>query len=134
MNPSLKGLWRMSRSEQDPITPRELGYAFPAEFAPQRAMWLSWPHKEESWPGKIHTIYKVYCEFIRIVAQDQQVCINVADGAMRQFAAEQLSRAGCPLANIKFYYHPTNDAWCRDHGPAFLVKEKGSRGKDSPLA
>jgi hypothetical protein len=25
---------------------------FPAEFAPHTATWLSWPHKEESWPGK----------------------------------------------------------------------------------
>ena len=39
-------------------TPRQLGYTFPAEFAPQRAMWLSWPHKEASWPGKIETIYR----------------------------------------------------------------------------
>ena len=22
-----------------------------------------------------------------------------------------------------FHHHPTNDAWCRDHGPAFLIKE-----------
>jgi agmatine/peptidylarginine deiminase len=26
-------------------TPKELGYYFPAEFARQDAMWLSWPHK-----------------------------------------------------------------------------------------
>jgi agmatine deiminase len=22
---------------------------------------------------------------------------------------------------VEFFFHPTNDAWCRDHGPAFLV-------------
>jgi len=25
------------------------------------------------------------------------------------------------LSKIEFYYFPTNDAWCRDHGPAFLI-------------
>jgi agmatine deiminase len=38
-------------------TPKSLGYYFPAEFAKHDAVWLSWPHKEESWPGKIASIY-----------------------------------------------------------------------------
>lgn len=108
-------------------TPRELGFYFPAEFALQRAMWLSWPHKEASWPGKIHTIYKPYCEFIHLVAQGQKVCINVADESMKNFALNHLQQSAfwseAGMKNIEFYYHPTNDAWCRDHGPAFLVKK-----------
>ncbi len=112
------------------FTPRELGYSFPAEFAPQTAMWLSWPHKEASWPGKLHLIYDPYSEFILRVASHQKVCINVADVTMHHEALERIRNAKFAtslanldqvLANISFYYHPTNDAWCRDHGPAFLV-------------
>jgi len=29
-------------------SPKNLGYYFPAEFAPHDAIWLSWPHKEAS--------------------------------------------------------------------------------------
>ena len=39
--------------KESTITPKEKGYYFPAEFAPHVATWLSWPHKEESWPGKM---------------------------------------------------------------------------------
>lgn len=107
-------------------TPQELGFYFPAEFAPQRAMWLSWPHKEASWPGKIHTIYKPYTDFIQLVAKDQKVCINVADEKMKQFAIAQLTSGNRELSsNVGFYFHPTNDAWCRDHGPAFLLHKNG---------
>ncbi len=107
-------------------TPRELGFYFPAEFAPQHAMWLSWPHKEASWPGKIHTIYKPYTDFIHLVAKDQKVCINVADEKMKQFAITQLTSDNRELSkNVEFYFHPTNDAWCRDHGPAFLLNKNG---------
>jgi agmatine deiminase len=111
-------------------TPKELGFYFPAEFAPQRALWLSWPHKEESWPGKIHTIYHSYCEFILQVADHQKVCINVKDESMKAFALAQLKNAVYAqkvtnleylLSQITFYFNPTNDAWCRDHGPAFLL-------------
>lgn len=106
------------------LTPKEAGFYFPAEFAKQRAMWLSWPHKEASWPGKIDTIFPVYSQFIKLVAEDQEVCINVKDEAMKQFALAHLTVVGCNLASVKFYMHPTNDAWCRDHGPAFLLNHK----------
>lgn len=110
-------------------TPKKLGFEFPAEFAPQRAMWLSWPHKEASWPGKLQTIYKPYCEFILQVSRHQAVCINVADEAMKQFALGELKRyeslvEGARLSEVTFYFNPTNDAWCRDHGPAFVVNRK----------
>jgi agmatine deiminase len=104
-------------------TPKELGYFFPAEFAPQRAMWLSWPHKEASWPGKIESIYPVYSNFIKLVAEGQRVCINVANVKMKAFAISNLERVEADLSNIDFFFHPTNDAWCRDHGPAFLISE-----------
>lgn len=102
-------------------TPKQLGFHFPAEFAPQRAMWLSWPHKEASWPGKIQTIFPVYSEFIKLIGQNQKVCINVADEKMKDFATKQLELVNCTFENVQFYFHPTNDAWCRDHGPAFVV-------------
>jgi agmatine deiminase len=102
-------------------TPAELGYYFPAEFAPQESMWLSWPHKEASWPDKIETIYSPYCLFVKEVAKGQRVNINVADEVMKAFALAHLETAGVNLDQIKFYFFPTNDAWCRDHGPAFLI-------------
>lgn len=105
-------------------TPQQLGLHFPAEWYKHRATWLSWPHKEASWPGKINTIYLPYCQFIGEVAKGEKVCINVANEAMKTFAIEQLQKASISLQNIEFYFHPTNDAWCRDHGPAFVINEK----------
>jgi agmatine deiminase len=102
-------------------TPRSLGYFFPAEFAPHEATWLSWPHKEASWPGKIQSIYPNYCRFVKELAAGEKVCINVNDASMKQFAEASLVSAGADMGNIQFFLHPTNDAWCRDHGPAFLI-------------
>ena len=102
-------------------TPRELGYYFPAEFAPHIATWLSWPHKNESWPGRIKMIYPSYAQFIKELSHGEQVNINVTDGDMENFAFRTLCEAGVDLSRITFFHHPTNDAWCRDHGPSFLV-------------
>lgn len=109
-------------------TPKAQGFSFPAEWEKQDALWLSWPHKEESWPGKIHSIYRPYSQFIKLVAADQLVRINVADEAMKTFAMGHIMAAGANMDNISFYFHPTNDAWCRDHGPAFVInRETGEK-------
>lgn len=105
-------------------TPKELGFRFPAEFEKHESTWLSWPHKEASWPGKLHTIYPAYSFFVRLLAQSEIVNINVVDKAMQDAATAHLDKAGADLSRVCFHLHPTNDAWCRDHGPAFLVNNK----------
>ncbi|MFT3674942.1 MAG: agmatine deiminase family protein [Chitinophagaceae bacterium] len=110
-------------------TPRQQGYHFPAEFAPHAATWLSWPHKEASWPGKIDSIYPAYSAFIKELTRGELVRINVADAALEAAATAHLQQAGVPLEKVQFFYHPTNDAWCRDHGPAFLINTDASKPK-----
>lgn len=92
-------------------------------------MWLSWPHKEASWPGKIDSIFPVYAKFIKLVSEGQKVNINVSGEAMQAKAMKYLQEAGANLAHVHFFMHPTNDAWCRDHGPAFLINPKADKKK-----
>lgn len=107
-------------------TPKQLGYYFPAEFAPHRATWLSWPHKEASWPGKINAIYPHYAQFVKELTKGEQVCINVADEAMKSSALKHLLAANVDVSKVSFFFNPTNDAWCRDHGPAFLINPEAA--------
>jgi agmatine deiminase len=110
-------------------TPKELGYYFPAEFERHDATWLSWPHKEASWPGKIHTIFPFYSEFVKELSLSEQVYINVNDEEMKSFALGWLQKAAVNMDKVHFCIHPTNDAWCRDHGPAFLINPKAEQKK-----
>jgi agmatine deiminase len=118
------GISVINTSEQPEFanSPKKQGYSFPAEWAKHEATWLSWPHKEESWPGKIETIYEPYCQFIKIVATGEKVRINVRDEEMKAFATSELQNVDADLSQIEFYFNESNDAWCRDHGPAFVVK------------
>lgn len=109
--------------------PKEQGYFFPAEWHPHRATWLSWPHKEASWPGKINSVYAPYCQFIKEVSLGEEVCVNVVDQQMADEAFRYFSIAGINTTRIKCYVHPTNDAWCRDHGPAFLINPAADEKK-----
>lgn len=110
-------------------TLKQQGYFFPAEFHPHVATWLSWPHKEASWPGKIDAIYPYYSQFVKYLAMSELVRINVADEAMKAAAAAHLQKAGVQMDKVEFFLHPTNDAWCRDHGPAFLINPTAAEKK-----
>jgi agmatine deiminase len=111
------------------MTPQQAGYYFPAEFAAHTATWLSWPHKEASWPGKIHTIYPFYSRMVHELTRGEEVRINVKDAAMQASAVGHLEVAGVDMSKVRFFLHPTNDAWCRDHGPAFLINPAAAEKK-----
>ena len=106
--------------------PKDLGYRFPAEWEEHEATWLSWPHKEESWPDRIQLIYPAYAEFIAELSKGEKVRINVKDEQMKAFALSFIEKTDANLAQVEFYFFETNDAWCRDHGPAFLVNTQNT--------
>src|SRR6476620_8860165 len=63
-------------------TPAELGYRMPAEWEPHRGTWLSWPHKEASWPGKFDPIPRIFAAMVGLLADREEVHINVAGPPM----------------------------------------------------
>jgi agmatine deiminase len=109
-----------------PPTPRELGYRMPAEWMPHQATWLSWPHKAESWPGKLEAILPIYAQAVAALARSEPLHINVNDLDMEIHARELLVAAGA-TGSIQFHRFPTNDAWCRDHGAIFVVRDEAPR-------
>jgi agmatine deiminase len=105
-------------------TPRELGFTFPAEWHPHRATWLTFPHNDASWQGdKLAQMRPQYLNFIKTISQAEQVGIVVHNDSLKKFVENELAKIDVDLARIEFVVKPTNDAWCRDHGPAFLINE-----------
>ncbi len=102
-------------------TPKQLGYRFPAEWEPQVSTWFSWAHKRESWPGKFEPVPYIYTNIVKTIARFQHVNINVKDEEMFADVTERLTLAGIPADRWTLHRIPTNDAWCRDHGPAFVI-------------
>lgn len=111
-------------------TPKQLVYRFPAEWEKHEATWLSWPHNVETWSGdRLKKILPAYLKFIKIISEGEMVCINVNDMQTHDFLLRQLQNQQTDLQKIKIFIHPTNDSWCRDHGPAFLVNPDQEQAK-----
>jgi agmatine deiminase len=102
--------------------PAALGYRMPAEWEPQEAVWLSWPHRRDTWPRHFRPIPAKFAEIAAIVSRWEKVRIS-APKPLQARARSLIAHAGAEAANVEFYDNPTNDAWCRDHGPIFVKND-----------
>ncbi len=109
------------------------GFRMPAEWEPHRGTWLSWPHKEASWPGKFGAVPGIFARMVRLLADREEVHINVGGPAMETEVRRLLADEGADSGNVFFHDNPTNDAWCRDHGPIFVQRGSGARAEQAIL-
>src|SRR5256714_14974469 len=111
-----------------PEKPAALGYHMPAEWEPQAATWLSWPRREGiSFPGAFDRVMPTFRRMVETLLTSEPVCINVCNGAHEAEAAKVLE--GLPRERLTFYRIPTNEPWCRDHGPIFLTRNPAAAGR-----
>jgi len=103
-------------------TPAALGFRMPAEWEPQEAVWLSWPHNYDSWPGQFRPVPYAFGRFVAQISRFQDVRINAAE-RLHKRARRFCEKGDADLSRVTFYDHPTNDAWCRDHGPIFVKND-----------
>ena len=104
-------------------TPGALGYRMPAEWKPHTATWLSWPRREGiSFPESFDRVLPALRAMVQALIESEEVRINVSNGAHEAEARSVLR--GLPMERITFYRVPTNEPWCRDHGPIFLTRDR----------
>ncbi len=104
------------------LSPKSQGFVFPPEWHPHAATWLTFPHNEASWQGdKRFQMYPQYFGLIKAISQGEKVGLNVNNEALKNFILGELPKYEIDQNQIEILVNPTNDAWCRDHGPAFLI-------------
>ncbi len=101
-------------------SPAQRGFRMPAEWEPQRAIWLAWPHHRADWPGKFAPIPFVYGEIVRHLAAHVQVELLVRDAKQREQAQGIFMAAGVDDRCVRFHEIATNRIWLRDSGPTFI--------------
>jgi agmatine deiminase len=108
--------------EKPSQTPAALGYRIPAEWELHVATWLSWPRREGiSFPESLDRVLPALRAMVEALVESEQICINVCNGAHDAEARHVLR--GLPMERITFHRIPTNEPWCRDHGPIFLTRD-----------
>ena len=101
-------------------TPRQDGFRMPAEFEPQERIYMIWPQRTDNWRAGAKPAQEAYANVAEAISRFTPVTMLVN---CDQYAN---ARARLPK-NIRVLEMSSNDAWCRDCGPTFLVNDKGER-------
>ena len=109
-----------------PGSPADRGFRMPAEWEPHAGTWLTWPHFEGTWPGKLETVAPVYVEMVRALHGDETVHVNVLD-AEREARVQELLEGEGIRGNVRLHRVPTDNEWVRDYGAIFTVRERNGR-------
>ena len=98
----------------------------PAEWEAHEATWISWPHHEPDWPGKLPPIPWVYAEIVRSLHRHERVEILCHDETVRASAREHLEAHGVDAAGYRLHLVRTDRVWLRDSAPTATRRKDGS--------
>lgn len=99
---------------------------FPAEWAPQDGVQLTWPNDRGDWAPYLQQVEPVFVAIARAVAQRQRLLVSAYDVAHCNAVAERLRAAGVDMHRVSLYAVPADDTWARDHGPIGVYAADGT--------
>lgn len=96
----------------------------PPEWSPQESVWLSWPHRSDLWDGGLEVLDTKFAEIAAAISRFEFVDVNASED-LHQGIRQSFLDAGGHEDRLRLHPHPTNDVWCRDHGPIFVKSPDG---------
>lgn len=101
-------------------SPKQDGYRMPGEFEPQEKIYMIWPERTDNWRAGAKPAQEAYANVAKAISRFTPVTM-LANRSQYANARARLPR------EIRVLEMSSNDAWCRDSGPTFLVNDKGER-------
>lgn len=95
----------------------------PAEWEPQSAVMLTWPHHGTDWKSRFNEVEQTYFEIAEAVLASQNLLISCEDDAILEAIHTRLQPLSDAHGTRLFLYQvPANDTWARDHGPITVIE------------
>ena len=102
---------------------KNVNWRFPAEWEPQAAVILAWPHAGTDWAPWLNDVEQSYIELARAILSRASLILLVKNKALEVRAVRLIDRdddqASGKLRTTRYDY---DDTWLRDTGPITLCK------------
>jgi agmatine/peptidylarginine deiminase len=95
-------------------------YRFPAEWEPQSAVLIAWPHQDTDWGPRLAEVEETYVALVAAIVRFQTAAICVADDDLQTYAEARLRSARIDMDRVRFVAVEYDDTWLRDSGPVTL--------------
>jgi agmatine/peptidylarginine deiminase len=102
-------------------------FRFPAEWEPQSAVLIAWPHPETDWGPRLVDVEETYIALVAAITMFEDAVICIADDDLQTYAEARLRSARVDMHRVRFVTVEYDDTWLRDSGPITLVRETGFR-------
>ncbi len=107
-------------------------FVLPAEWEPQSAVMLTWPHTGTDWKPYLADITNTYIDLANIITRYEQLLVATPDkSATWQTLHDSLSPE--QMDRVHLYEVDSNDTWARDHGPITMVMRKKQNTWMTPI-
>ncbi len=93
----------------------------PAEWAPQWAVMLTWPHAGMDCQRNFAEVEALFLTLASAIAQRQQLIVSVTQPQQLDALRDHLRQAGIAAQRLIGQVVPANDFWARDHGPITVL-------------
>ena len=103
---------------------------FPAEWEPQEAILVAWPHAGTDWAERLAEVEETYIALVQAITRYQPAWICVADDDLQTYAEARLRSARVDMSRVRFVPFDYDDTWLRDSGPVTLREGDGFRVLD----
>jgi len=100
---------------------------FPAEWEPQSAVLIAWPHADTDWAERLGEVEETYIALVAAITRFEPVVVCVADEDLQAYARARLASARIDMARVHFVEIAYDDTWLRDSGPITLRDGDGFR-------
>ncbi len=105
----------------------ETSVRFPAEWEPQSAILIAWPHPGPDWAGRLGDVEDTYIALVQAITRFQPVLVCVADDDVETYADIRLRSNRVDMDRVRFVCVAYDDTWLRDSGPVTLREGDGFR-------
>jgi agmatine/peptidylarginine deiminase len=98
-------------------------WRWPAEWEPQDAILLAWPHADTDWAANLGDVQQSYVALIGAICRFQNAVLIVPDAATEAEVHAYFSHNADCARRLRFVHAAYDDTWLRDSGPVTLVAD-----------
>ena len=95
-------------------------WRFPAEWEPQSAVLVAWPHAGTDWAARLPSVEGTYVALIAAITRFEPCLVLVPDARVHSHARQLLAAGGVDAGRVRFEVLDYDDTWLRDSGPITL--------------
>jgi len=101
-------------------------YRLRPEWAPQRGVFIVWPHADSDWHDSLAQIQGWYAQFIALVSPTEEIFVLCNNQQTEQDCRNILDSLDIHAPQLHTLQIANNDTWIRDFGPLSLSALDGS--------